>query len=168
MLYHQYSIKIASGFCLYFNLLDHLTNWYSNKSKYRQNSLEVFIEYWWWGQKRYGFVSGAPARWDSFSSPTGRKAQYLFFFSNFPDSYQAVTFFNCHFCSYNIFTGLIVVYLDIDECILGLCQANAICNNTIGSYNCTCISGYDGGNCTGKWCSFSGAMFCSWFIFAID
>ena len=34
------------------------------------------------GQKN-GFISGAPAGWDFFSSPTGRKAQYSFFFNLF-------------------------------------------------------------------------------------
>ena len=45
-------------------------------------------------------------------------------------------------------------YLDINECELdGLndCDGNADCIDTIGSYNCSCISGYegDGFNCTG-------------------
>jgi hypothetical protein len=37
------------------------------------------------------------------------------------------------------------VYLDIDECALGTDDCNvatSICNNTIGSYICTCRSGY--------------------------
>ncbi|KAK3091382.1 hypothetical protein FSP39_019454 [Pinctada imbricata] len=40
---------------------------------------------------------------------------------------------------------------DIDECVTGNneCDQNAVCSNTIGSYNCTCISDYegDGRNC---------------------
>ena len=44
--------------------------------------------------------------------------------------------------------------VDIDECELEQhnCGAHAACNNTAGSYNCTCISGYegDGINCSGK------------------
>ena len=43
---------------------------------------------------------------------------------------------------------------DIDECrnITAPCHANATCNNTDGSYTCTCNDGYsgDGVNCTGK------------------
>ena len=42
-------------------------------------------------------------------------------------------------------------YLDIDECAEGSheCSANAVCNNTKGSYNCTCNPGYygDGRSC---------------------
>ena len=42
---------------------------------------------------------------------------------------------------------------DIDECLTELhnCDDNAYCNNTIGSYNCTCNKGYEGSgfNCTG-------------------
>ena len=41
----------------------------------------------------------------------------------------------------------------IDECsIENDCHQNALCNNTKGSYNCTCKDGFegDGKNCTGK------------------
>ena len=42
---------------------------------------------------------------------------------------------------------------DIDECEEGTynCSSNAVCNNTKGSYNCTCKPGYegDGNHCTG-------------------
>lgn len=45
-------------------------------------------------------------------------------------------------------------YIDIDECSLNknVCHPNAKCDNTIGSFECHCISGYtgDGCNCTGK------------------
>ena len=35
---------------------------------------------------------------------------------------------------------------DINECIEGTsnCSADAVCNNTEGSYNCTCKQGYYG------------------------
>ena len=42
---------------------------------------------------------------------------------------------------------------DIDECEDGTdgCNGNADCSNTIGSYTCSCLSGYsgDGTNCNG-------------------
>ena len=42
---------------------------------------------------------------------------------------------------------------DINECEEGTynCSSNAVCNNTKGSYNCTCKPGYEGdeNNCTG-------------------
>jgi len=42
---------------------------------------------------------------------------------------------------------------DIDECAEnnGGCHAQAVCNNTEGSFTCTCKQGYtgDGFNCTG-------------------
>ena len=43
-------------------------------------------------------------------------------------------FHNCYFCS------------DEDECQdeKHNCHANAQCNNTFGSYNCTCLNGYSG------------------------
>ena len=45
--------------------------------------------------------------------------------------------------------------VDIDECLLDLdvlCDENADCSNTIGSYDCSCITGYsgDGFTCTSK------------------
>ena len=41
---------------------------------------------------------------------------------------------------------------DIDECLSDPCHSNATCNNTDGSFTCTCISGYsgDGFQCMGK------------------
>ena len=46
--------------------------------------------------------------------------------------------------------------LDFDECVnpeTNDCHANALCNNTEGSYICRCRSGYQGNgtNCTGKY-----------------
>ena len=37
-------------------------------------------------------------------------------------------------------------FLDINECAKGThtCSADAVCNNTNGSYNCTCNPGYYG------------------------
>ncbi|PFX11023.1 Latrophilin Cirl, partial [Stylophora pistillata] len=44
--------------------------------------------------------------------------------------------------------------LDLDECASGThgCDVNAECNNILGSYNCTCIYGFNGNgtNCTEK------------------
>ena len=44
--------------------------------------------------------------------------------------------------------------LDIDECTNNThkCDVNAVCNNTEGSYKCTCKPGYsgDGKKCTSK------------------
>ena len=48
----------------------------------------------------------------------------------------------------------IYYFADINECETGKhhCDSNAFCNNTKGSYNCTCKPGYTGNgvNCTGK------------------
>ena len=45
-------------------------------------------------------------------------------------------------------------FLDINECATGThnCSADAVCNNTKGSYNCTCNPGYygDGWACQGR------------------
>ena len=45
-------------------------------------------------------------------------------------------------------------FADINECETGKhhCDSNAFCNNTKGSYICTCKPGYigNGVNCTGK------------------
>ena len=44
--------------------------------------------------------------------------------------------------------------LDIDECTgsNNVCDDNAYCSNTVGSYNCTCKEGFtgDGHLCSGK------------------
>lgn len=50
-------------------------------------------------------------------------------------------------------------YLDIDECTddeQNDCDPNAMCSNTVGSYICRCLRGYegDGKDCIGKYISF--------------
>ena len=48
----------------------------------------------------------------------------------------------------------IYYFADINECEIEThnCSSNAFCNNTKGSYICTCEPGYigNGVNCTGK------------------
>jgi len=43
-----------------------------------------------------------------------------------------------------------LLFLDKNECALGEdnCHVNAVCNNTIGSFNCTCKEGYSGDGVT--------------------
>jgi len=49
--------------------------------------------------------------------------------------------------------GCVLCISDIDECAMnnGNCSEYANCTNFPGSYNCTCMTGYngDGLNCTG-------------------
>ena len=48
----------------------------------------------------------------------------------------------------------IYYFANVNECETGKhhCDSNAFCNNTKGSYNCTCKPGYfgNGFNCTGN------------------
>ena len=55
----------------------------------------------------------------------------------------------------NLFILFNDILLDIDECAIGadMCDANATCNNTVGSYSCTCNNGSTG---NGFDCSFRG------------
>ena len=50
--------------------------------------------------------------------------------------------------------GLHFVVIDIDECLKEIhgCDVNAVCNNTQGSYKCTCEDGFQGNGtkCTGN------------------
>ena len=49
----------------------------------------------------------------------------------------------------------LIVVSDMDECTNGThtCDINAVCNNTRGSYYCTCKDGFygDGINCAGNY-----------------
>ena len=53
-----------------------------------------------------------------------------------------------------------MLFLDINECEVGTdnCHADATCENTIGSFTCTCNTGYegDGVTCEGTWLFFFG------------
>ena len=46
----------------------------------------------------------------------------------------------------------ILSFVDYDECLLSPCHRNASCNNTPGSFECQCDSGWtgDGFTCEGK------------------
>ena len=47
-----------------------------------------------------------------------------------------------------------VLFIDVDECSasISVCDVNASCQNTRGSYVCSCKAGFtgDGKTCTGK------------------
>ena len=52
-------------------------------------------------------------------------------------------------------SNTLLFYSDVDECEEGLsdrCGSNSVCNNTVGSYTCSCNYGYsgDGTLCTRK------------------
>ena len=54
-----------------------------------------------------------------------------------------------------LFTCNLKPISDIDECVVDThhnCSSDAFCNNTHGSFNCTCKPGFtgDGENCTGR------------------
>ena len=48
---------------------------------------------------------------------------------------------------------MLIFYSDINECEQGLDRCDHNCANTVGSYNCTCMDGYelesDNYTCTG-------------------
>ena len=65
---------------------------------------------------------------------------------------------NPHACkTLKITVTLENLYTDIDECSLGIdnCDNNAVCINTVGSFECICLPGFtgDGVTCTGLVCS---------------
>ena len=67
----------------------------------------------------------------------------MFTFHNiFEVKYNKITNFHCPF------------FQDLDECASNSdnCDVNAACQNSVGSYSCTCKSGYtgDGKICNGK------------------
>ena len=55
-------------------------------------------------------------------------------------------------------------FADIDECTTNIdsCDVHASCNNTIGSHNCTCNSGFygSGQECLGKLKSIDNTFLC--------
>ena len=62
----------------------------------------------------------------------------------------------CYHDTYNV--SCICITVDIDECAEnGACDHN--CTNTVGSFNCSCNSGYElddnGRNCNGKPCTYT-------------
>ena len=77
---------------------------------------------------------------------------------NINGRHQKLCFFIIYFSvfihNYKLSLPLFNMISDINECNAGThnCSSNAFCNNTKGSYNCSCKPGYtgDGRTCTGK------------------
>ena len=61
---------------------------------------------------------------------------------------------NINYCTNDYATLTTSIHADIDECALGISGCNQICNNTIGSYTCSCYLGYqialDNRTCLGE------------------
>ena len=72
------------------------------------------------------------------------------YFCRCKKGYQGNLFFYIPLCTNVIH----FVVSDIDECLNGThgCDVNAECNNTLGSYKCTCKDGFQGNGtkCTGN------------------
>ena len=84
--------------------------------------------------------------------------------------YHLLTFLSVIFVAFNLVmvptvsvlmhfvTNPLLISPDMDECSTNnhSCDVNSFCNNTSGSYRCTCTSGYfgDGQVCRGNWKSF--------------
>ena len=69
--------------------------------------------------------------------------------------YRCWCFYIFFFLNDNLFLVICVFFCsDINECVRGLhkCSSDAFCNNTKGSYNCTCKPGFTGNGqeCKGK------------------
>ena len=61
-----------------------------------------------------------------------------------------IKFLYIHSCIIIHFVGF--CFTDVNECVLAThnCDVNANCTNTVGSFNCSCNTGYsgDGVNCS--------------------
>ena len=72
-------------------------------------------------------------------------------------TYEFVLYFLIQYTHFSpfVYYSFVPVFLntDIDECMNATtCHKDAYCNNTKGSFNCTCHPGYSGdgkNNCTG-------------------
>ena len=62
---------------------------------------------------------------------------------------------SCNYLCHAVCKIELTLYLDVNECVRAEahnCHSNAVCSDTIGSFECVCQEGYmgDGVNCTSK------------------
>ena len=73
------------------------------------------------------------------------KLQYILFFKQAPLTKKVILFDKNPLRAYS--------FLDLDECSTGShsCDVNSVCQNSVGSYTCSCNAGYtgDGKPCNG-------------------
>ena len=66
--------------------------------------------------------------------------------------------YNCALRNAIACVGIVTLYVhtDVDECSAGIhnCDVNAACSNTVGSFSCSCKTGFTGNGqtCSGMLC----------------
>ena len=85
--------------------------------------------------------------------------------------YSSITTSLTHYGNYrtvvpfNLLTqNIIILIIDIDECVQEMAGCDQNCTNTAGSYYCTCMDGYelesDSHTCTGNHCIYNTLVTC--------
>lgn len=63
------------------------------------------------------------------------------------------------FCKIEFRADKFISLIDVNECMQGVCDTNAMCEDTPGSFNCTCKPGYSGNGTSGNcYCEYNDNM----------
>lgn len=81
------------------------------------------------------YICDCQSGWQGKNCQTGRRA------------FRVIILLASNLASYSTINNVYLAIADIDECTIEPCENNGTCHNSNGSYQCECMSGFQGHHC---------------------